>query len=348
MSNHQSSGSRGKAIATPSPPPPPAVNCPRCDSPNTKFCYYNNYSFSQPRHFCKACKRYWTKGGALRNVPIGGGCRKSKKANRSSSADSKEYSSGASSYSDMGRFRVYDGLDFQLGGGLAKFPSFNNISTTPNVGGQLVTSFGDIPTAPTARSAVSNFGLNLNSETNLSQFMAFNNHRPLSYSSPSSMLNQDHGENNIGSFDEGLVPEMGPTNGNLASSMESFSSINQDLHWTLQQGRASMMLNGGVDNNFQQQNGMFGTTNHLESLTQVQKPQPMLFQNLEISSKSAGDLRKEINGINVNSGTNSNFPTEWYFGNSGYAPAVNSFQSSNGNGKGIQGWSNFDQYTSMP
>lgn len=35
-----------------------ALKCPRCDSANTKFCYYNNYSLSQPRHFCKACKRY--------------------------------------------------------------------------------------------------------------------------------------------------------------------------------------------------------------------------------------------------------------------------------------------------
>ncbi|KAF2296577.1 hypothetical protein GH714_000320 [Hevea brasiliensis] len=26
-----------------------APNCPRCASSNTKFCYYNNYSFSQPR-----------------------------------------------------------------------------------------------------------------------------------------------------------------------------------------------------------------------------------------------------------------------------------------------------------
>ncbi|KAI3947879.1 hypothetical protein MKX01_034544 [Papaver californicum] len=50
-----------------------APNCPRCASSNTKFCYYNNYSLSQPRYFCKGCKRYWTKGGSLRNVPIGGG-----------------------------------------------------------------------------------------------------------------------------------------------------------------------------------------------------------------------------------------------------------------------------------
>jgi hypothetical protein len=61
-----------------------ALRCPRCDSANTKFCYYNNYSLSQPRHFCKACKRYWTRGGTLRNVPVGGGCRKNKRSSRSS------------------------------------------------------------------------------------------------------------------------------------------------------------------------------------------------------------------------------------------------------------------------
>ncbi|MBA0775547.1 hypothetical protein Gotri_010685 [Gossypium trilobum] len=61
-----------------------APNCPRCASANTKFCYYNNYSLSQPRYFCKGCRRYWTKGGSLRNVPVGGGCRKSRrgKSNR--------------------------------------------------------------------------------------------------------------------------------------------------------------------------------------------------------------------------------------------------------------------------
>eukprot|EP01018_Ginkgo_biloba_P009876 Gb_28501 [translate_table: standard] len=64
------------------PPPDQALKCPRCDSSNTKFCYYNNYSLSQPRHFCKTCKRYWTRGGTLRNVPVGGGCRKNKRAKR--------------------------------------------------------------------------------------------------------------------------------------------------------------------------------------------------------------------------------------------------------------------------
>lgn len=73
-----------------------ALKCPRCDSVNTKFCYYNNYNLSQPRHFCKNCRRYWTKGGVLRNVPVGGGCRKTKRSSRSKSAvvaSSSSYSS---------------------------------------------------------------------------------------------------------------------------------------------------------------------------------------------------------------------------------------------------------------
>ncbi|XP_076961117.1 uncharacterized protein LOC143637671 [Bidens hawaiensis] len=67
-------------------PPEEAMKCPRCDSSNTKFCYYNNYSLTQPRYFCKSCRRYWTKGGTLRNVPVGGGCRKNNKRNSSSSS----------------------------------------------------------------------------------------------------------------------------------------------------------------------------------------------------------------------------------------------------------------------
>ncbi|KAK9158194.1 hypothetical protein Scep_004768 [Stephania cephalantha] len=75
-----------------------ALKCPRCDSSNTKFCYYNNYSLSQPRYFCKGCRRYWTQGGTLRNVPVGGGCRKNK---RSSSSSSKRASSSSSSSSQL-------------------------------------------------------------------------------------------------------------------------------------------------------------------------------------------------------------------------------------------------------
>ncbi|KAL1550669.1 dof zinc finger protein DOF4.6-like [Salvia divinorum] len=60
------------------------LSCPRCKSTNTKFCYYNNYSLSQPRYFCKSCRRYWTEGGTLRNVPVGGSSRKNKRSSSSS------------------------------------------------------------------------------------------------------------------------------------------------------------------------------------------------------------------------------------------------------------------------
>lgn len=55
------------------------VKCPRCESTNTKFCYYNNYSLTQPRYFCKSCRKYWTNAGPLRNVPVGGDTRKAVK-----------------------------------------------------------------------------------------------------------------------------------------------------------------------------------------------------------------------------------------------------------------------------
>ncbi|CAH1451992.1 unnamed protein product [Lactuca virosa] len=82
-------------------PPEDALKCPRCDSGNTKFCYYNNYSLTQPRYFCKSCRRYWTKGGTLRNVPVGGGCRKNKRSSSSSSSATSPISSSASALSKI-------------------------------------------------------------------------------------------------------------------------------------------------------------------------------------------------------------------------------------------------------
>ncbi|KAB5557544.1 hypothetical protein DKX38_008453 [Salix brachista] len=70
--------------------------CPRCNSTTTKFCYYNNYNLSQPRHFCKSCRRYWTQGGTLRDVPVGGGTRKNSKRSRSTSDNSPSMSTSSS------------------------------------------------------------------------------------------------------------------------------------------------------------------------------------------------------------------------------------------------------------
>ncbi|KAE8734801.1 Dof zinc finger protein DOF5.3 [Hibiscus syriacus] len=80
---NMSVNSKGQQERKPRPQQEQALKCPRCESTNTKFCYYNNYSLSQPRYFCKSCRRYWTKGGTLRNVPVGGGCRKNKRSSSS-------------------------------------------------------------------------------------------------------------------------------------------------------------------------------------------------------------------------------------------------------------------------
>ncbi|KAL2318156.1 hypothetical protein Fmac_032032 [Flemingia macrophylla] len=87
-----------------------ALNCPRCNSTNTKFCYYNNYSLSQPRYFCKTCRRYWTEGGSLRNVPVGGGSRKNKRSTPASSSSSPSAAPSSSK----------------------KFPDLTTVTTPPN------------------------------------------------------------------------------------------------------------------------------------------------------------------------------------------------------------------------
>lgn len=71
---NETSNSQDKTLKKPDK----ILPCPRCNSMDTKFCYYNNYNVNQPRHFCKNCQRYWTAGGTMRNVPVGAGRRKNK------------------------------------------------------------------------------------------------------------------------------------------------------------------------------------------------------------------------------------------------------------------------------
>ncbi|PHT57345.1 Dof zinc finger protein DOF1.7 [Capsicum baccatum] len=103
-----------------------SLKCPRCDSPNTKFCYYNNYNLTQPRHFCKTCRRYWTKGGALRNVPIGGGCRKNKTITTAKSSAAKLKNSIPFEF--IGKSGIFGGFEQEI------IPSNNNpfLFSTPH------------------------------------------------------------------------------------------------------------------------------------------------------------------------------------------------------------------------
>ncbi|GFY87702.1 DNA binding with one finger 2.4 [Actinidia rufa] len=250
-------------------PPEQALKCPRCDSSNTKFCYYNNYSLTQPRYFCKTCRRYWTKGGALRNVPIGGGCRKNKKGSKSSSSSS------------------FSGDDSKIPGGLKLFHGLS-----PAMDFQLSSGGLSLPS--------SLMGLNF---------------PPLS-----------------------SVQEMGCSM-NITSSIESLSSINQDLHWKLQQQRLAMLFG---------QNKEIGSDDHVER-PQVQ---PIMFQNLEISKPEAcGD--HHVGGSRKESG-NNNIATEWFF-DSSYGQVnpnpTNMSSTNNGNESTTSNWAwthDLNQYSSLP
>lgn len=326
--DNQGSGSHKTASAR---PPEQGLKCPRCDSPNTKFCYYNNYSLTQPRHFCKTCRRYWTKGGALRNVPIGGGCRKNKKVKSSSRLSSDSKDSGSSS--EIGGLKFFQGLspamDFQLG--VLSFPRLHAPSTT-GIFNQF-SSFGDVSgTFPgaAASGSVTSPCFTLDPSGSSNSLMGFN------YPLPST--------SGVGSFGSAVQnrSSMNVQSG-LASSIESLSTINQDLHWKLQQQRLSMLFGGES----QKDSGVSPVP--LENHTQ--KPQPILFQNLEISKSEVGSVANSRKG-----GTSGDhIATEWFFGNS-YGPVTSTPTNSGGNGghdnpstwNGIQAWGDLQQYSALP
>ncbi|KAH7842838.1 hypothetical protein Vadar_009654 [Vaccinium darrowii] len=96
------------------PMPEAGLKCPRCESTHTKFCYFNNYNLTQPRHFCKTCRRYWTRGGALRNVPVGGGCRRNKRSKASNSSKSPVTSDHQKTSTDSSTKSTMSGLPPQI------------------------------------------------------------------------------------------------------------------------------------------------------------------------------------------------------------------------------------------
>ncbi|KAF7030446.1 hypothetical protein CFC21_041987 [Triticum aestivum] len=102
--------SAGQSASAPPPPPPPPsttqqaavggepLPCPRCGSRETKFCYFNNYNVRQPRHLCRACRRYWTAGGALRRVATASpGRRRPRPSARSAAAAASATASASAS-----------------------------------------------------------------------------------------------------------------------------------------------------------------------------------------------------------------------------------------------------------
>ncbi|CAA6653420.1 unnamed protein product [Spirodela intermedia] len=234
-------------------PPEQGLKCPRCDSPNTKFCYYNNYSLAQPRYFCKTCRRYWTKGGALRNVPVGGGCRKTKKS-KSSSIPATSSSGAAREH------RFLQGLssvmDFHLPSGLNHTPSgpgiFNMIAADGGAGNHLI-SYGDLSCSNAAALPSEAAG------AIASPLIGFK--YPIQLAAPH-FTGMDLVLGNGG--EATTTPIKG---GDLAASIESLSSINQGLHWKLQQQRLASFF-GGEDLHHHPYQGK-GITDNTHALLEV-------------------------------------------------------------------------------
>ncbi|KAL6954981.1 hypothetical protein U1Q18_043344 [Sarracenia purpurea var. burkii] len=318
--DHESLNS-GCRKPTPRRPPQEALKCPRCSSPNTKFCYYNNYSLTQPRHFCKACRRYWTKGGALRKVPIGGGCRRNKRTKSTllpcgSPADLK----------DPGEFKFFHGaslsphMDFQLGG--LSLSSLH--SSTASVHNRF-SSFGDSSTASSVIFSppfLGNFGPKMG---NLGMSFLF-----------SPIIKQ--GENG-GTGDE--VQDMGLMNvqSNLVSSMEFGSFMNQevqDLHWKLQQQRCVM--------SFHEEKQKERSFSSVSQENQDRNLQPMIFQNPMISKPEVCTMDNSGKG-----GVSGNITTECFLENSYYRPSnpTPANSSSNGASENTSNWNGYQSWTGL-
>ncbi|GAV77351.1 zf-Dof domain-containing protein [Cephalotus follicularis] len=188
-----------------------ALKCPRCDSLNTKFCYYNNYNLSQPRHFCKSCRRYWTKGGVLRNVPVGGGCRKTKRAAKpkppSSSSSERDRKSNSHSQSHSSS-------------------ESSSLTATPAVTASNTTNVVE------AVSAHSSSLLQNNSTTNNNTDHNTEDSKFLQHVNPNN--------NNNSSFEHSLI-EQGPDCGGIFSEIGSFTSLITSTNDTLSFGFNNML-----------------------------------------------------------------------------------------------------------
>lgn len=307
------------------------IKCPRCDSPNTKFCYYNNYSLTQPRHFCKTCRRYWTNGGSLRNVPIGGGCRKKQKLKHSSTPSQA-----------INKYSTSPSLDFHLGS--LPLPLSLPFSSKPFYYNQF-SSIGGVSSSNTCVSTTSASSFHLD-PNGLNLY-------PFSSSNGGGFINGGNENAAIQGMNfMNVSTSANNTNcTSLASSIESLSCRNQDLHLKLQQQRLATLFE---DNNRKES----GTV--LLSQVSIEKPQPILFQNLEISKAEmfqvggGGDSRKEG-------------ASEWFFGMNSYssvmAPStttdlsvcINGDHDPNGNNNwinnGVHAWGDVQQqqpYTALP
>ncbi|KAF6170664.1 hypothetical protein GIB67_015616 [Kingdonia uniflora] len=148
MMNQQGEGGGGCERILEAKPPltPPSrqpLKCPRCESVNTRFCYYNNHCVSQPRYFCKTCRRSWTEGGILRYVPASGSSRKEER-----SSTKKSPSSSSTIYSPS--FLT-----------ATPAPSLKSISSSSSLTPPIYYSSGGLMFTPQPFNQIGNIGINI-------------------------------------------------------------------------------------------------------------------------------------------------------------------------------------------
>ncbi|KAI8015043.1 Dof zinc finger protein DOF2.4 [Camellia lanceoleosa] len=81
-------------------PMPVALKCPRCESTNTKFCYFNNYNLTRLGTFARLAgildKRRCS------GIPVGDGCRRNKRSKGSNSSKSPVSGGGGDGQTSSG------------------------------------------------------------------------------------------------------------------------------------------------------------------------------------------------------------------------------------------------------
>jgi len=174
-----------------------------------------------------------------------------------------------------------------------------------------------------------------------------NHHHPppaLNLEGSSSALNMGF-NNPLHGGGGGVIQGMGSMSvqSSLASSIESLSSLNQDLHWKLQQQRLAMLFGEDTTTAGLKDNGVVCSPVYFES--QVHKlAQPILGQSIEISKP------EEICAV----GGTSRGPTEWLFGgsyNASVTPTPTTTSTSNGsnNWTRLHAWNDVQQqYGALP
>ncbi|KAH0886379.1 hypothetical protein HID58_062475 [Brassica napus] len=209
-------------LAKNSHPPEGPLNCPRCNSANTKFCYFNNYNLTQPRHFCKACRRYWTQGGALRNVPVGGGCRRNKKAkpgNSKSSASSQNKQS--TSMVNAPSPTTNSNIQLRTNSQLPFLPTLQNLTQLGGIGLNLAAINGNsVGNGNTSSSFFNDLGFFHGANTS-GPVMANNNN------SESNIMTSLGSANHFAMLDRSMGLYSFPNEGNMVLSSSTASRVSQ-------------------------------------------------------------------------------------------------------------------------